>query len=399
MTLTGRGLIAALMIVTVLLPVLGVAIWRRCRGGRVVVGVQRVIIVLMCQLAALALVAALVNDNNYFYTSWGQLHQALTQQFSGVGQSGQPSQQATGTSTPKVRPSPGVLAPSVPTDMDPASAGRIQVHSVTGTPAQWSRRGRLESVTILGAISGLHEHAFVYFPPQYFQRRYATARFPGVEVMTGYPGNDIGLVRGLRYPDVLERLQRLGRARPMILVMMRPSVTFPRDTECTDVPGGPQALTFFAADVPAQIARSYRVKPVGWGAIGDSTGGYCVTKLAMTHPLIFTASASLSGYYFALRDGTTGDLWGGSPAVRHLNDLRWRMLHLPAPPVSLLIATARTEKGADGYTEALSFARVIRPPTNGTLLVSPTGGHNARTWSGQLPSALTWLSAQIARAR
>ena len=55
----------------------------------------------------------------------------------------------------------------------------------------------------------------------------------------------------------------------MVLVMMSPSVAPPRDTECTDVPAGPQALTFLAADVPEAMAASYRVQPRGWGAIGS----------------------------------------------------------------------------------------------------------------------------------
>ena len=86
----------------------------------------------------------------------------------------------------------------------------------------------------------------------------------------------------------------------MVLVMMRPSVTFPRDTECTDVPAGPQALTFFAQDVPMAISKAYRVQPNGWGTIGDSTGGYCSTKITMLYPAIFHAAVSLSGYYYTL---------------------------------------------------------------------------------------------------
>ena len=141
-------------------------------------------------------------------------------------------------------------------------------------------------------------------------------------------------------------------ARPTVLVMLRPRSSFPRDTECTDVPSGPQALAFFAQDVPLAIAGHYRVQDRGWGAIGDSTGGYCAAKLAMLHSDVFTAAVTLSGYFHTLRDSTTGDLWGGSRVLWNLNDLEWRLRHLPPPPVSLLVTTAKDEAAPAGMPTA-----------------------------------------------
>src|SRR5690349_12711630 len=37
-----------------------------------------------------------------------------------------------------------------------------------------------------------------------------------------------------------------------------------------------------------------------------------------------------------LRDNTTGELWGGSRVLKNLNNLEWRLRHLPPPPVSIL---------------------------------------------------------------
>lgn len=382
MTLLGRPLLVTLGLIAVVLPVLGVLAWQRCRGPRAVRLIQRFGIVLSCQLAALLFVAAGANDYGYFFSSWGQLRGI-------VGQALSPgSQHFT------------VHARHVATDPAPASAGTVRVLSDVGSTAasRWPTYGRIESVTIVGASSGLRSHAFVYLPPQYFQPAYAHARFPAAEVMTGYPGDDVALVRRLRYPDLQARLVRQHRARPMVLVMLRPSITFPRDTECTDVPTGPQALTFFASDLPAQVAHVYRVRAIGWGAMGDSTGGYCAAKIAMTHPLVFRAGVALSGYYFATHNPTTGDLWNGSTVVRHLNDLKWRLLHMPPPPVSLLITTSVSEGGADGYAEALAFDRLVRPPLRVQMLVAPQGGHNFATWRRVMPAAMMWLSARIAGA-
>lgn len=84
--------------------------------------------------------------------------------------------------------------------------------------------------------------------------------------------------------------------QPMILVMMRPTVAPPRDTECVDVPGGPKTESFFAKDLPDAVSHHYRVgkKPGSWGIVGDSTGGYCALKLAIHHPETYAAGAGLS---------------------------------------------------------------------------------------------------------
>lgn len=387
MTLTGQGLIIVLVAVTLLVPLAGVLVWPRVRGGRVLAGMQRTAIVLVSQLAALVLLAAIVNDYGYFYTSWGQVQGALSQALGLDATGGSTVRTAADTAPRTGRP--------LPNTENPASAGWVHVLSHSGTPALWQHDGRIDSVTLFGAVSGLREHAYVYLPPQYFDPGQSTARFPAVEVLTGYPGNDISLLSRLPYPSTVRTLIRSGQMRPTVLVMMRPSPVFPRDTECSDVPGGPQALTYLAADVPAQIAHAYRVQPTQWGSMGDSTGGYCATKLAMTHPLLFPAAVSLSGYYFALHDNTTGDLWGGSTTVRHTNDLFWRMQHLPPPPISILIATARTEKGDDGFAQAVAFSKVVRAPTKASMLIESTGGHNFTTWTKELAPGMRWLNSRI----
>jgi enterochelin esterase-like enzyme len=256
----------------------------------------------------------------------------------------------------------------------------------------------VESVTIRGIRSGLTSHAFVYLPPQYFQKQFASRVFPAVQVLTGVPGTDLGLLRSLKVPDRLLTEIDAGRARPVVLVMMSPTVAPPRDTECTDVPAGPQALTFLAADVPDVVAASYRVDPRGWGAVGASTGGYCAAKLAMVHSETFSAAATLSGYFRTLQDRTTGDLWGGSEVVRDLNDLEWRLRHLPPPPVSLLVTTARDEAGPSGYAASRRFLD-LAASTGGAMrvdsLVADRGGHNFGTWAANLPRALAWLSTSL----
>ena len=213
-------------------------------------------------------------------------------------------------------------------------------------------------VEVHGDRAALSETALVYLPPEYLAPEGRHRDFPAVEVFTGYPGTTQNLVSRLKYPDVALQEVSAGAAAPMVLVMLRPAVTYPRDTECTDVPGGPAALSFFTADVPRAIGAALRVAPTSWGAIGDSTGGYCAAKAALTAPSRFRAAVALSGYFHALHDGTTGELWGGSPAVRDSNDLVWRLQHLPQPAVALLLASSRAERGPDNAAAAQEVAAV-----------------------------------------
>jgi enterochelin esterase-like enzyme len=256
--------------------------------------------------------------------------------------------------------------------------------------------GRLLMVSMTGQRTGITARgAYVYLPPQYFQRAYAHARFPVVLALTGYPGASWSIVKRLALPSEAARLVAAGRMPPAVYVMMNVSVTMPRDTECTNVPAGPQVESFFAQDVPRAIEQSFRVQhqASAWGVIGYSTGGYCAAKLAMLNPYQFRSAVSLAGYYVALRDNTTGNLYGGSLGYRHENDLGWRLTHLPPPPVSLLVTSSRI--GEKTYPATMAFLRLIHPPMQGYSLLLAQGGHNFGTWQRELPQSLAWLGRRL----
>ncbi len=157
-------------------------------------------------------------------------------------------------------------------------------------------------------------------------------------------------------------------------------------------------LSFFSTDVPLAMEQAYRVQTgrTGWATLGYSTGGYCATKLAMLDPGQYSAAVSMAGYYNAIQDQTTGDLYGGSTAYQDENDLFWRLTHLPAPPVSVLVTSSRV--GERSLPGTLEFLRLIRPPMRGYSLIVPQGGHNYRTWNRELPQSLEWLSRRLAPA-
>jgi S-formylglutathione hydrolase FrmB len=332
----------------------------------------RVGLLLGTQLALFLSVGLAVNQAFGFYASWADLFgwekdQGVVVNHTALGGSGGPLQ---------------VLDIS-------------RMHTAGGSSPQTA--GQIQKVDIVGPTTHIATPAYVYLPPEYFQSRYRARTFPAAVVLTGYPGTAQALVTKLHYPRTAQELAKDGRMQPMILVMLRPTVAPPRDTECVDIPGGPQTETFFAKDLPDAVTAHYRVgrKPGSWGIIGDSTGGYCALKLAMHHPRAYAAGAGLSPYYTAPRDPTTGDLFHGDRTLRNRANLWWSLKHLPAPDTSLLVTSSRI--GESNYKSTLKFIERVQATklTRISSIILESGGHNFNTWRREIPATLQWISGRL----
>ncbi|MEV6023747.1 alpha/beta hydrolase-fold protein [Streptomyces sp. NPDC052036] len=372
MGLTSNKVLVLAVLFAVLLFVGTVWFWPRLarRTWRAVGG--RVGLLFATQVAIFASVGLAANQAFGFYASWADL----------FGQE----------STPGVVVNHG-LAGSAGAPLQVVDTSEVQVKG--GARPQIG--GQIQRVDIVGRTTHVTTPAYVYLPPEYFQPQYRTRTFPAAVVLTGYPGTAEALIKGLHYPQTAHELAKSGRMQPMILVMLRPTVAPPRDTECVDVPGGPQTETFFAKDLPGAVGAHYRVgkKPGSWGVIGDSTGGYCALKLAMHHPDAYAAGAGLSPYYKAPIDPTTGDLFQGDKNLRNRADLWWCLKHLPAPDTSLLVSSSRVGEG--DYRSTLKFIQQVgaRKPTRISSIILDSGGHNFNTWRREIPAALQWMSGRL----
>lgn len=388
MSLLGGPLLVVVGVAAVLMPVVTILAWSRVRGPRWAQIGQRGAIVLTAQFLALAFGFVSLNDYGQFFTTWGELlGTASTPKVVAVRHFGaQPSNGATGRQTGNAQ-FRGLRVASA------ALSQRATRYGVRPTAwssrSQWRTRGAVMSMPVNGPTTGLSEPAFVYLPPSYFT---GARHLPVVEVLSGYPGSSLVLVDRMNYPAQLIDAIDAGAAQPMVLVMLRPSVTVPRDTECTNVPHGPQAFSYFSSDVPTVVDRVFNLSPTAYAVAGQSTGGLCAAKLAVMDPTRFRAAVSLSGYYRAITDFTTGNLYGNSTRYRELNDVMWRLTHLPPPRISLLVGTSKTETGADGYATAQRLLQVVRPPMSADEIVLNHGGHNFWTWRQEVPIALRWLS-------
>jgi S-formylglutathione hydrolase FrmB len=373
MGLTSVYLEVAAIAAAVACFVLVIWLWPRLgrRGWRPVVG--RVGLLLANQLLVIIALALAVNTYFGFYSSWGDL----------FGTGGPPGTIVEGQVS-------GSAGPAATVRVISQKANPLMLAGADGASG-----GTLQTVEIGGGRTGLTEPGYVYIPPQYSQPAYAGTRFPVVVVLTGYPGEASNLITRMKYPTLVAQAVYQRQMPPTVLVLLRPTVAPPRDTECQDVPNGPQAESFFATDLPQAMQHAYRVSAdaAGWGVIGDSTGGYCALKFAMQHPDVYRAAVSLSGYYESAVDLTTGDLFGGSQQLRDENDLMWRLAHLPDPPVSVLVTSSLSGESDFKATEA--FVRAVKAPMRVSHMYLQSGGHNFATWDQELPGALRWLGQQL----
>ncbi|MFJ3584848.1 alpha/beta hydrolase [Streptomyces sp. NPDC090127] len=367
MGLTSNKVLALAVVLAVVLFVATVWLWPRLARGGVRAVLGRIGLLLATQLALFASVGLAANNSFLFYGSWADL-------FGQEQEMGVVVDHSAGSKDLEVV---GTRAVDVPGGSKPSVGGQIQ------------------KVVVAGEKSGITSPAYVYLPPEYFQKGYEKSRFPAAVVLTGYPGTAENLLKGLRYPKTAFLQAKEKKMRPMILVMMRPTVAPPRDTECVDVPGGPKTETFFAEDLPKAVSETYRVgtKARNWGFMGNSTGGYCALKIALHHPDRFAAGAGFSAYYKAAEDMTTGDLFHGDDTARRRADLLWSLDHLPQGNSSFLVTTSKQGEGNLSGTRA--FVKKVKAPARVSSITLDSGGHNFNTWNREIPPGLVWMSGRL----
>jgi enterochelin esterase-like enzyme len=273
----------------------------------------------------------------------------------------------------------------------PASAAE-DVRAAIESTARTRTGSQVVSFAVAGHASGIRLTAYAYLPAGYN----SGMRYPVVEALDGYPGSPLSWLHRLRVRSVLDQEIAAGRMAPTVVVFPYQTPNPLHDTECVDAVRGTRADTFLTVDVRAEVARLFRVRTdrAGWGLIGYSTGGFCAANLGLRHPDLYAAAASLSGYFQARTDATTGDLYRGNSAVRDENSPLWRMTHVAQPDLALYLACARDDVGA--YRNIQQMLGVTRLPALMTTAVVPRGGHTPTAWRPLEAPAFDWLSSRLA---
>ncbi len=223
-----------------------------------------------------------------------------------------------------------------------------------------AQQGETVRIPVHGRLSQLTRTVYLYLPPQYFQARYAQARFPAIELITGFPGQPQDWINVVGVTQSYLTLLRDGAVQPAVLVMPDANGGPRISLQCLNVWHGPQDATFLGVDLPGTLSRSLRVAPPGpaWGVAGYSEGGYCAADLALRYPARFGDAGVLSGYF------VPGDDRLGSP-VRTVNpfgpDKAQRALNTPMQQVQALPVNEPIPQFWLGAGGAFRAGRVRRP--------------------------------------
>jgi hypothetical protein len=355
-----------LVALAVVATVATLALWNRVPGRRWTRAGVRLVALLVCQCLAVLSVAVVVNDHYRLYASWGEL----------VGQSNVHAV------------SPTLAQPEI--DRRYERQLRRAFARREGLVIHWSIPGTSSGVPNLPALA--------YLPAAYGDPSAPDKRFPVVELLDGVPGTPQSWFSGLHLRSLLDTAMRNGRTAPFIAILPTQNVRAPHDTECLDVVGGPAVDTYLTTDVHRAVLSNFRAEdgPASWAVAGISTGGYCAMNLAMQHPYLFGAAASMSGY--ARPDiGTSPDnLLHDDPILTEHNTPLWEEAHWGCAPLSILAAASRQDGPSFRDTEAVIAA--ARAPLRITPLLVGHGGHTVNLWNALAPFVFAWLSAHVAPA-
>jgi enterochelin esterase-like enzyme len=255
--------------------------------------------------------------------------------------------------------------------------------------------GVMVATALRGARTGYALPARIYFPAAYFDAATPNRTFPVVEFLTGYYGGLDVFQRNMSGNKVMDDLIAKKKLQPTILVIPEQNPHLPADSECVDAVRGDKADTYLSQDVPDVLRAELRVghQRSSWALMGYSTGGFCAANLALRHPETYSAVIGLAGYFHAITDSSTGDLYKGRKDVK-LANTPTHTIGLPRKyPISFYLTSSSGD--GEGMRGLKEFTPLIKAPDRLTNLVVGKGGHNMRSWRQALPGAFEWISKTL----
>jgi hypothetical protein len=317
------------------------------------------------QLSVLGLVFVYVNRTYEFYASWSDLFGTNYVAGKIVAVQRGPGQRGSAERGSGQRGS-GLVAPG----NQISSVVTLASTPVAVPGARRGAGGRLETVRFTGPVSGITAVGYVYLPGAYAR---TAGPLPVIVVISGQAGR-AAAAGAAQVGATAAAEMKARRLAPAVVAMLPAAVAGRSDQGCLDMPGGPQAATFFSQDLPRALAQAYRVAtgPSGWGVLGGVGGGYCALQLATAPSGPFAAAAVRPGTYTA----PPGQLPSATgPWLRSQDNLLWRLRNWPPPPVRVLFA---------GPGRSRQFLSLVRPPMSAAI-TSPAAG------SSPLAPVLDWI--------
>ncbi|RFU37178.1 hypothetical protein DZF91_34240 [Actinomadura logoneensis] len=342
------------------------AAWNRVPGPAALRLAGRAVLIVLCQVTALALVGLLINNARGFYGTWAE----VSADFFGTSfNDGGGTQTTVGGVEGHRRGGP----------VGPGPLTQKRFRTDTGRKSLEAR--------FTGPASHVTGRVVVYLPPDY--RRDTHTSYPVVQLFGGTPGEPTTWYGDLDAGNLADRLIRARRTKPFILVSASINVAGGKPNECTDIPGQVPVATWLTRDVRDFMYQNFRVRTdaASWAAMGYSEGAYCAVKLALQHPNLYRTGVGIAGTYESTDAAIRRD-----PRLLRENapyDLLKR-----APAVRLLLATGGRDPEAPP-AEIDRFMTHVRAPVKATKYTTRLGEHGTVVWRNMLPFIFGWLDHQV----
>ena len=345
----------------------------------------RVLAACLAFIPAMLFGVAAVNRYYNYYQTWGSIKADFTNQ--------------------------GVAAqPQVPhaAGKDGNTISRLDLSPQARSEA--TQTGYLFETVVKGRLSGISRTVYIYLPPQYFLARYASHRFPAIELLHGSPGSPEQWIDPMNILPTLDGMTAVHKADPVVLVMPDTNGGQNYSLQCLNAVGGVKDATYVAQDVPNFVAASYRVQPPGraWALAGLSEGGFCAANLALNYPTRFGFAGVLSGYYAPLDNQVPKGGKPGAPPVYTVpfrghpalllrntpNEYITKMSPSTIIPRFFLATGAddpQDVQAAQNFQQELHLYQAQVP-----LDLVPNSSHDASAWRGAERPMLSWMTPQLA---
>lgn len=332
MSPTSLLLIALLAVVAALLTAGALIFWRELAGPGIVRVVGRVAVICVLDVVVLGLILAVANRSGGFYASWSELFG--TEHVSG-------KVIALGRGPVDARSLHGH-------DGQLAVKARI---AVTVPGSRRARGGRLLTVSMTGPVSGITASGYLYVPEAALRGAARRPRLPVIVVISDRLGAGAATFSARRIASTAALEIASGLLRPSLVVMLPATIAPGAGRSCLNVPGGPQAATFFTQDLPQLVRSGFPAsrKSALWAVAGDSTGAYCALQLALTNSATYSVAAAPPGHYTP--EAAPVDV-GPTASLRRQENLIYLLKHLPKQPVSVLFTS-----GSEASRPILALAR------------------------------------------
>ncbi|MET1008249.1 MAG: alpha/beta hydrolase-fold protein [Propionibacteriaceae bacterium] len=377
MSLTSPTLLVILAVLAGLVPIVVALLWRKLPGGA---GgfVLRLVAIVLCQVLAVGAIGLWANNQFGFYNTWGDII--------GEPEAGGDAD-ADGGEAPDPDADPGAPLTTINTDdlvPDDGSKGTLTTFPVTVPGEKGS-----EAVSV---------EVMAWMPKQYADPANKDTKFPVLMMLPGQPSKPETLFDNFDFSTAATDAIDSGKVAPFVAVFPPLMIAPPRDTECTDIKNGPQAETWLNKTVPDAVQGKLRVDDPGptWSLFGFSTGAFCAAKLLLRNPDTFGAAVSVGGYYDALTDDTTGDLFKGDKKMENENSPRWLVDQNRDKQTNLMIVVSAKDESSytpgKPYANSKQMIETCKGVPGVTSIVVPSGGHHYDTYINTVPETLEWLN-------